>query len=73
MDRADEERLIHAAGSQLWAKAAHRTASSINKPEPNPHFKEKNKKQQRKFVIVNPAIFFNFSKAPEISVAIYPL
>lgn len=38
MDKADEERLIHAAGSQLWSQAAQRTTLSTNKP--NPHFRE---------------------------------
>lgn len=27
MDKADEERLIHAAGSQLWAEAAKKNAA----------------------------------------------
>lgn len=42
MDKADEERLIHTAGSQLQTEAAFRMAPTINNWEPNPQFlKEK--------------------------------
>lgn len=63
MDKADEERLIHTAGSQLQTEAACRNAPSINNQEPNPHFQEK------RTVLCHckssSALLFTFTSTPE--------
>lgn len=73
MDRADEERLIHAAGSQLWAKASTQNCFIYKRARAQPPTFKKKKQQQRKFVIISSAILFNLPKAPDKSDAIFPL